>query len=265
MRNSKGKRRLLLSLLLGGLWVWALGALFVDNILISTIPTFRDCFPLKRLLETLGILVALAGVAGYMTRIVPQTLFRRRMFLKNVFLTSAILVVLLLGFSVCGRQGICGNSFSWHFILAARSLSMSTTAGWPCAVGPPVSLTAGTITRVRLWVAYHTRLLKDDYWIHHPVPGSRKQGCYVEETNRWSDRKAEPNGNRDSGISISRTYFWTLPEDIPTNRALWLALSFWKIEENEFNLLPVVFSDYPLLGDTHVILDELVLPETGEK
>ena len=53
-----------------------------------------------------------------------------------------------------------------------------------------------------------------------------------------------------------------MPEDIPTNRALWLALSFWKIEENEFNLLPVGFSDYPLLGDTHVILDELVLPET---
>ena len=33
--NSKGKRRLLLSLLLGGLGVWALGALFVDNIRLN--------------------------------------------------------------------------------------------------------------------------------------------------------------------------------------------------------------------------------------
>ena len=53
-----------------------------------------------------------------------------------------------------------------------------------------------------------------------------------------------------------------LPEDIPTNRALWLVLSFWKIEGDGFGLLPVGFSDHPLLGETHVILDELVLPET---
>ena len=83
----------------------------------------------------------------------------------------------------------------------------------------------------------------------------------VEETNKWSDRK-KPNGNRESVHYFTQKILFDLPEDIPTNRALWLVLSFWKIEGAGFGLLPVGFSDYPLLGETHIILDELVFPET---
>ena len=52
-----------------------------------------------------------------------------------------------------------------------------------------------------------------------------------------------------------------VPETTSTNRAQWLTVSFWKIDGDEFPPLPIDSSDYPLLGDTHIILDEFVLQE----
>ena len=153
--NSKGQRRLLLSLLLGGLAVWALGALFVDNIRLNNTSTV--IVSLEETLETLGILVALAGVAGYMTRIVPQTLFRRRMFLKYVFLTSAILVVLLFGSRVWeDREYVEIRFLGKHF---GRKITVDVDDGALALRGWSTgSLSAGTIPRVRLWL-HTTRLL----------------------------------------------------------------------------------------------------------
>ena len=55
LRNSDGKRRLYLSLLLGGLGVWGLGALIVDNIHTQQC-LFRDCFPGRDYLKRLEFL-----------------------------------------------------------------------------------------------------------------------------------------------------------------------------------------------------------------
>ncbi len=250
--NSKGKRRLLLSLLLGGLGVWGLGALFVDNIRLNN--SARVIVSLEETLETLGILVALAGVAGYMTRIVPQTLFRRRMFLKNVFLTS----VLIFGFSVWEDREYVGIRFlGIHF---GRKITVDVDDGGLALRGWSSSaLSAGTSPGVRLWLRT-TRLLNDDFGFTVQLLDQEGKAV-VAETNRRSDRKEDKwqPGIRHFYI---QNILLALPEDIPTNRALWLVLSFWKIEGDGFGLLPVGFSDHPLLGETHVILDEVVFPET---
>ena len=254
--NSKGNRRPLLSLLLGGLGVWALGALVVDNIILNN--SDLVIVSLEETLETLGILVALAGVAGYMTWIVPQTLFRRRIFLKNVILTSAILVVLLFGALVWeDREYVEIRFLGKHF---GRSITVDVDDGALALRGWSTgSLSAGTIPRVHLWL-HTTRLLNNDIGFTIQLLDQESKAV-IEETNKRSDRKAD---QWESGIRhyFTQKILFALPEDIPTNRALWLLLSFWKIEENGFSLLPVDSSDYPLLGETHVILDELVFPET---
>ena len=257
LRNSDGKRRLFLSLLLGGLGVWGMGALIVDNIRLNN--SIRVIVSLEETLETLGILVALAGVAGYMTRTVPQTLFRRKMFLINLCLTSAIIVVLLLGFSVREDREYVGIRFLG--IPFGRKIAVDVDDGGLALRGWSSSaLSAGTLPRVRL-LLHTTRLLNDDFGFTVQLLDQESKAV-VEETNRWSDRK-EVKWQPGIQHFYIQNIPLALPEDIPTNRALWLLLSFWKIEGDGFGLLPVGFSDHPLLGETHVILDELVLPETA--
>ncbi len=256
LRNSDGKRRLFLSLLLGGLGVWGLGALIVDNIRFNN--SVKVIVSLEETLETLGILVAMAGVAGYMTRIVPQTLFRRRIFLENVFLTRVFLVVLLFGSLVWEDREYVGMRFlGKHF---GRKITVDVDDGALALRGwSSGSLSAGTIPSVYLWL-HTTRLLKNDIGFAIQLLDQESKAV-IEDTNKRSDRKAD---QWEPGIRhfYTQNILFALPEDIPTNRALWLLLSFWKIEENGFSLLPVDSSDYPLLGEPHVILDELVFPET---
>ncbi len=258
LRSSNDKRRLSLSLLLGGLGVWGLGALVVDNILVNN--AVRVVVSLEETLETLGILAALAGVAGYMTGIVPQTLFRRKILLINLCLTSAIIVVLLLllGSLVWeDREYVEIRFLGKHF---GRKITVDVDDGALALRGWSTgSLSAGTIPRVHLWL-HTTRLLNNDIGFTIQLLDQESKAV-IEETNKRSDRKAD---QWEPGIRhyFTQKILFALPENIPANRALWLLLSFWEIEENGFSLLPIDSSDYPLLGETHVILDELVLPET---
>ena len=52
----------------------------------------------------------------------------------------------------------------------------------------------------------------------------------------------------------------TIPPDAPRNRALWLVLTTWREEGDEFVRQTITASDFPLLDDTQVVLRELVLP-----
>ena len=236
--------------------MWGLGALVVDNVRLNN--SVRVIVSLEETLETLGILVALAGMAGYMTRIVPQTLFRRRIFQKNVSLTCAILVVLLFGFRVWEDREYVGVRILG--IPFGRKIAVDVDDGGLALRGWSSSaLSAGTLSRVRL-LLHTTRLLNDDFGFTVQLLDQESKAV-VEETNRWSDRK-EVKWQPGIQHFYIQNILLALPEDIPTNRALWLVLSFWKIEGDGFGLLPVGFSDHPLLGETHVILDELVLPET---
>ncbi len=50
------------------------------------------------------------------------------------------------------------------------------------------------------------------------------------------------------------------PPEAPVNRALWVVLTLWRQRDNEYARQKVLSSDLPLLGDSQVILGELVLP-----
>ncbi|MCY4020902.1 MAG: hypothetical protein OXG39_15925 [Chloroflexi bacterium] len=50
------------------------------------------------------------------------------------------------------------------------------------------------------------------------------------------------------------------PPEAPVNRALWVVLTLWRRQDDEYVRQEVLSSDLPLLGDNQVILGELVLP-----
>ena len=50
------------------------------------------------------------------------------------------------------------------------------------------------------------------------------------------------------------------PAQTPTNRALWVVLTTWREEDDVFVPQKIISSDHQLLGDTQVVLGELVLP-----
>jgi len=50
------------------------------------------------------------------------------------------------------------------------------------------------------------------------------------------------------------------PTEAPVNRALWVVLTLWRRRGDEYARQKVLSSDLPLLGDSQVILGELVLP-----
>ncbi|MDE2858158.1 MAG: hypothetical protein OXN94_09960 [Chloroflexota bacterium] len=49
----------------------------------------------------------------------------------------------------------------------------------------------------------------------------------------------------------------------PVNRALWVVLTLWRPRDDEYAREKVLSSDLPLLGDSQVILGELVLPSAS--
>ena len=80
----------------------------------------------------------------------------------------------------------------------------------------------------------------------------------------WEAGKMLKNGGPVVSSRVARLWNWRFPLILPTNRAFWLVLSFWQYEGNEaLRPLPVTRSDHPLLGNSYIILDELVLPAPG--
>ncbi len=61
-------------------------------------------------------------------------------------------------------------------------------------------------------------------------------------------------------IYRQRVDFQLLYDDIPTDRALWLALTLWRKEGEAYPPLTITASDQHLLSDTQVVLGEYVFP-----
>lgn len=65
------------------------------------------------------------------------------------------------------------------------------------------------------------------------------------------------------GRSIANHYRaqLNLPAGAPSNHALWLVMSLWRMDGDEFTPLRILSSDHQLLSATQVHLDALVLPD----
>ncbi len=252
--KSNHNRLSLLLLLPGGLWIWAYAAFVVDKMPPDIFINFG---PLEETLETLGVIIALAGVAGYATESLRQTRTWRKRLLTSLCLTNVVAVVLL-----CGALAIEDN-VEWQIRFLNYKFGHKITVdiddgalalrGW--THDHP---RAGHSSAFNFWL-YATRPLKDDFGFTVQLLDQESRAVVLGK-NKRSDTAARQwhPGVRYSSIQKVRLF---LPESVPTNRALWLTLSFWKTDETGYSPLPVGSSDFPLLGDTHVILDELLLPQ----
>ena len=262
LRSSDGKRRLFLSLLLGGLGVWGLGALVVDTIRLNN--SIRVIVSLEETLETLGILVALAGVAGYAAAVVSSARTGR-----IVIVTGMLLFILMTGELVNARYGAEIEKFVYPYrtqveerLFARRILAdiddhALTLTGWQFDFPK-----AGESSTMRLWLHASSSLV-DGFGIAMQLL-DQESGAVIAAADKmsWNGRNTE-KWKPGRQFTRSQAVELTLPADLPVNRAFWLTLSFWEYEGNvAIRPLPVDSSDYPLLGETRIILDELVFPET---
>ena len=242
--------------------VWGLGALVVDNIHLNN--SARVIVSLEETLETLGILVALAGVAGYAAAVVSSARTGR-----IVIVTGMLLFILMTGELVNARYGAEIEKFVYLYrtqveerlfarrILADIDDQALTLTGWQFNFPK-----AGESSTMRLWLHASSSLV-DGFGIAVQLLDQESEAVIAAaDKMSWNGRNTE-KWQPGRQFTRSQAVKLTLPADPPVNRALWLTLSFWEYEGNvAIRPLPVDSSDYPLLGETHVILDELVFPET---
>ena len=262
LRNSDGKRRLFLSLLLGGLGVWGLGALVVDNIRFNN--SVRVIVSLEETLETLGILVALAGVAGYAAAVLSSARTSR-----FVIVTGILLLFLMSGDVINVHYGAEIEKLVYRYrtmveerLFARRILAdiddhALTLTGWQFNFPK-----AGESSTMRLWL-HASSSLEDGFGIAIQLLDQESEAVIAAaDKMSWNGRNTE-KWKPGRQFMRSQAVELTLPADLPVNHAFWLTLSFWEYEGNvAIHPLPVDSSDYALLGETHVILDEVVFPET---
>ena len=246
-------RRFCLLLLPVGLGIWACGYLLDDAILLN----IHRVEPLEETLELLGIAVALAGTAGYASANMPRPVIAKRKFLASVCLTMVIAATLRLGAPVWNATVVQRTGFLWNGF--GQEISVDTFDGALALRGwSHYSMSPGTQETINIWLLA-TR----------PVPGNfgftfqlldQESGNPIVTANKRSGIDAR---NWSPGIlnSVFPQATLQIPASAPVNRAMWLTLSFWQIDGEEFTPLPIDFSDYPLLGETHILLDEVVFPE----
>ena len=261
LRNSDGKRRLLLSLLLGGLGVWGLGALIVDNIRLNN--SIRVIVSLEETLETLGILIAMAGVAGYVSAVAPPARTDR-----IVIVTGLLLFFLMSGDQINVRYGAEIERLVYSYRTLAEELLYArrifadiddhalTLTGWLFDFP-----TAGESSRMRLWL-HDGSSLEDGFGIAVQILDQASEAVIAAaDKMSWDGRDAQ-KWRPGRQFTRSQIVELALPAELPVNRAFWLTLSFWEYEGNvAIRPLPVGYSDHQLLGETHIILDEVMLPQ----
>ena len=117
----------------------------------------------------------------------------------------------------------------------------------------------GASTRARLYVsAQQRKLLGLGYSIHLV---DQVSGESVASLDEWSDRQ---HGFWIFGPSYAAVFGqWMqvhLPPEAPANRALSVVLTLWRKKGGDFQPYEIRSSDLQLLGETQVVLGELVMP-----
>ncbi|MCE2488820.1 MAG: hypothetical protein J4G17_02450 [Anaerolineae bacterium] len=246
-------RRVCLFLLPVGICLAAIAHLLDDATLFGI--TLVE--PLEETLEVLGIAVALAGTAGSAKANVPGPRIGERKFLASICLTYALVCILQLAAPVWQDKVFQRYYFLWKGYDNEISADILDGAlalrGWSHA-----TLNPGEKETIRIWL-YATRPLTDYFGITFQLL-DQENGNPIASANSRSgiDTRSWMPGNLNSAFPKARL---DIPQAAPTDRALWLTLSFWRIDEDEFIPVTIDTSDHPLLGDTHILLDELVFPD----
>ncbi len=111
---------------------------------------------------------------------------------------------------------------------------------------------------VRLFIAAHGWYYPGSGYSIHLVDQS--SGVSVASRNEYADLQPVGRMLAPGGAHIYRQWIKIeIPPEAATNRALWVVLTLWREAGDDFARQKVLSSDLQLLGNTQVILDELVL------
>ena len=262
--------------LLAGLAVSSAGAIGVEELRYEEICrslgllSGRGCqaYQIEESLEFLGIWLTLIAVLGQFSDAAPRPrpLVRRILYLLPMFLFIHLLLpnsylqpvhleyqFLAQPLSVeyesdVGLLGYRTNREEGAFAKASRITRYSL-------FGKTLQLPVGTNTPG--WA------IPSIWWIRSPVR---------EAIHRLRQLDASASRRDQGRINLNvhgKRYLWMykqriavqFPAKTPTNRALWVVITTWREEDDAFvSQSKIISSDHQLLGDTQVVLGELVLP-----
>ncbi len=234
-----------------GLTLAAIGALLFDIFELRCgswgfIFVFGQCMKLyimEEFLEFLGVWVALLGVLGLFSNLSPppNSLYRRALYALPVFLIIVLCsggaVVPISQHSVNGadasvqgtgvqlhgyniENGI--QSVRIHLFLSPSGLSFN---------GQGYSITLIDQDSGNVYAGLDAHASKKLNFVL--APG------YIPVWRQWQELQ--------------------IPPATPRNRAMWVVLTFWREADGDFTSQKILSSDHPLLNDSQVLLDELVL------
>lgn len=230
---------------LAGLAMNALGAFFVDQL-----PSSGTRGYMEEALEILGAWLALIAVLGQFTVALPSPSARVR---RLLYLVPALSILLLL---------------LYHFTphLEMRLLAQPANVQYQSAI----SLRGYRIDRgddkfdFRLYSAANVWRWNS---INSDVVGysldliDQASGETVANHNEYVSQQLEFLLFGPDYLPVYRDATeLVIPPTTPANRALWLVLTFWRNEDDDFIRQKVLQSDLPLLSDSQVILSEFALP-----
>ena len=270
LRRSGGRGFRKYLLLLAGLAVMALGGLGVDIIglccydAISHLLSRRVMYFIEEVLELFGAWLVLLAALGHLETTAAESAIAQRSLFR-----------LLAGLS--GLAALMCLAISYHspFIqalphLVRHSLEYRLWATETAvAYEADLNMAAYRLERRADGFSFAPYMSAPDWnafsglgYSLHLVDQATSQsisGMDEHESRRWTWRTfwhSEPGAQR------TRYRPWLeleIPPDAPRNRALWLVLTLWREDGDAYRRQKILSSDLPTLGDTQLILDELVI------
>ncbi|MCE2472843.1 MAG: hypothetical protein J4G18_13310 [Anaerolineae bacterium] len=243
--------------LLSGLAIGAVGALILDIVpcnseAIYLAGTWRvdtdGCLELQRIeeiLELVGVwlaLVAAGGLATIAARPIPRIMY----------LVPSLSILLLLLYFLPP-------------LLELRLMTQEASIGFEARVNLQAFRAdisrRGLDTTLFVSSADWHKFTGMGYSIHLVDQVSGKSAARVDENisrrHSWKTALYEPR------VKYIQRSLATIPPDAPKNRAMWIVLTLWREQGGEFVPQRILTSDHPLLSDTQLILDELVLKDSA--
>ena len=202
-------------------------------------------FPLEESMELLGIWLVLVAMLGLFTNAVPTPSPRVRLAL---YALPAVWIFLLLAYALFPRL---------ELRLLADGTSLEFNSGIHLR-GYHIQIGRST-TRLQLYAsARQPDYIGLGYSIHLVDQVSGKS---VASLDKWADRNHSIWFFGPEYVPVYRQSMEVVhPPQSITNRALWIVLSLWRKKGSEFVQQGVLESDHQLLGETQVVLGELVFP-----
>lgn len=246
--------------LVAGLGLGALGGLGVDVLRSSDIcirlgfPIERRCmlFMVEEALEMLGIWLILVAVLGQLSVAAPSQRWGLR--LTIIGLPAFVVGALLLSFPIL-RQRAGTLPLELEYLYRARPAAVEYEAEVDLrAYRVEVSEGAMAVTLVAMvteWDAYSGW----GYSIH-----------LIDQATGKSIGGVDASASRRQSFKIGKHHLFIqrmnleIPPGTAFNRALWVALSAWREENDAFVAQSISSSDVKLLDEKRVILEELALP-----